>query len=280
MPADNLGRSDQDAGQAGGYYKHEQKRAVVIEVIGVHFSRAAIIAFERTSVNELSNYFSVPLRVLPRRLPAGKRQLPMSSGFNTDVQMGDKVFHVQTEDRGPANPLIDTTVYQNGRVVLRRASNYAHYAASVEFDAQELHERVEEHHRALIEDLRTGLLDAEMTAAAKEEAGSGGIQVQLLNPEAWVSEGNVSLDLQILRRADRQPEGGARAEAFIEGALQEGHHEGTSDSQGRVRIEFPMPPLGKGDLALVIRARNDTGKDEIRFAMRSRAKVPSGGAPE
>ena len=204
----------------------------------------------------------------------------MSSGFNTDVQAGDRTFHVQTEDRGPANPLIDTTVYQNGRVVLRRASNYAHFAESSEFNAQELHERVEEHHRALIEDLRTGLLDTEIAAAAKEEAVRGGIQVQLLNPESWLSAGNVSLDLQILRRADRQPEGGARVEATIEGALQDGRHLGTSDNQGRLKIEFPMPQLGKGNLALVILAENEASKDEVRFAMRSRSKAPSTSSSE
>lgn len=204
----------------------------------------------------------------------------MSSGFNTDVPVGDRVFHVQTEDRGPVNPLIDTTIYQNGRVVLRRASNYAHYAESDEFDPRELLERVEEHHRALIEDLRTGLLDGEMAAAAKEEAVGGGIQVQLLNPGSWLSGGNVSLDLRVLRRGDRQPEGGARVEASIDGALKDGRHTATSDEQGRVNLEFPMPPLGKGTLALVIVARNEESKDEIRFSMRSRSKAPSTSSTE
>jgi hypothetical protein len=67
-------------------------------------------------------------------------------------------------------------------------------------------------------------------------------------------------------------EAGAQVEAAIEGASETSRHEGTSDDQGRVRIEFPLPPLGKGDLALVIHARADAGKDEIRFAMRSRSK--------
>ena len=49
-------------------------------------------------------------------------------------------------------------------------------------------------------------------------------------------------------------------------------HAGVSDDRGRVRIEFPLPPLGKGNLALVIHAQADAGKDEIRFAMRSRPK--------
>lgn len=202
----------------------------------------------------------------------------MSSGFNTDVQAGDKIFHVQTEDRGPTNPLIDTTVYQHGRVILRRASNYAHYAASAEFDVNELRERVEEQHRAMIEDLRAGVLDDEITATAKEEAKAGGIQVQLLNLGSWLSAGNIALDLEILRRTDRKPEAGAHVEAAIEGALTDGRHVGTTNDEGRVRIEFPMPQLGKGNLALVILARTEASKDEIRFAMRSRPKAPSAGS--
>jgi hypothetical protein len=76
-----------------------------------------------------------------------------------------------------------------------------------------------------------------------------------------------------VRRADKQPLAGAQVEAAIEGAASgAARHAGTSDDQGRVKIGFPLPPLGKGDLALVIHARADGGKDEIRFAMRSRAK--------
>ena len=53
----------------------------------------------------------------------------MSSGFNTDVKLGNQVFHVQTEDRGPAHPVIDTAVYQNGRILHRRAFNYTELSA-------------------------------------------------------------------------------------------------------------------------------------------------------
>jgi hypothetical protein len=47
-----------------------------------------------------------------------------------------------------------------------------------------------------------------------------------------------------------------------------------------VHILFPLPPLGKGDLALVIQAQADAWKDEIRFAMRTRAKNPAAGAAQ
>jgi hypothetical protein len=196
----------------------------------------------------------------------------MSSGFNTDVHVGDQIFHVQTEDRGPSHLVIDTAVYQHGRILYRLAFNYQEFEGSAEFSAGGLRERVHEQHRRIIEDLRAGVFDAEIAAAQELAVRTGGIQVQLLNPASWLAGGNVSLDVEIVRRADRQPQAGAQVEAAIEGAAQASRHAGVSDDQGRVRIEFPLPPLGKGDLALVIHARADAGKDEIRFAMRSRAK--------
>jgi len=203
----------------------------------------------------------------------------MSSGFNTDVRVGDHVFHVQTEDRGPNHPVIDTMVYQNGRVFHRRTSDYHEFKASPEFNDELLRHRVEEQHRVVVEDLRGGPLAGEIAAALEKASVAGGIQLQLLNPGSWLSAGNVSLDVEIVRRADRQPQAGVEVQAAIEGALRDGHHTGTTDDQGRVRIQFPLPPLGKGDLALVIHAQTKAGKDEIRFTMRSRAKTPSAAAP-
>ncbi len=202
----------------------------------------------------------------------------MSSGFNTDVKAGDRVLHVQTEDRGPAHPSIDTVVYQNGRIFYRRASNYEQFAASSEFSQEELRKRVAEQHRSVIESIRAGELDKEIAAAEAEAQAAAvaargpGIQVQLLNPGSWLSAGNVALDVEVSRRADRQPQAGAHVEAVIEGSISSEKHSGICDDQGRVKIKFPLPPLGKDDLALVIQAKLDAAKDEIRFSMRTRAK--------
>ena len=65
----------------------------------------------------------------------------VSSGFNSDVRVGEQVFHVQTEDRGPAHPVFDTMVYQNGMVLYRRASNYESFAASADFTPEELRQQ-------------------------------------------------------------------------------------------------------------------------------------------
>ncbi len=257
----------------------------------------------------------------------------MSSGFNTDVRVGERVYHVQTEDRGPSRPVIDTMVYWNGRVVHRRNCSYKHFAESTEFTAEGLRERVEEQHRCVIEDLRSGVLNGDKPGAATaQESGnnggtpkvpvdppnnvaaakqadkaatevganehashvaatqekpsahpapvqdltasvSAGIRLQLLNPESWLTAGSISLQLEILRRADRQPQSAARVEALIEGSLDETRHSGTTDENGRVQIHFPLPKLGKGGLALVIRAKAEQATDELRYVMRSSAIV-------
>lgn len=196
------------------------------------------------------------------------------SGFNTDVQVGERMFHVQTEDRGPDPYVIDTAVYQNGRVLYRQSRSYEHFAKSSEFNMEDLRERVEEQHRSVIEDLQSGILDEEITAATQKGMRAAGIQVQLLNPKSWLSGGDVSLELEILRRGDRQPEVGVQVEASIEGALRDGRYTGKSDERGRVRLQFPLPPAGKDDLTLVIQARNESSADEIRYFVRARPKAP------
>jgi hypothetical protein len=199
----------------------------------------------------------------------------MSSGFNTDVQIGTEVFHVQTEDRGPAHPVIDTVVYQNGRVLHRRSSNYRHFVESDEFNHEGLRDRVEEQHRSVIEDLRSGVLELQIAAAASPDGRPSGIQMQLMNPASWLTGGHIFLDVELVRRADRGPQAGVAVEAFIDGAIEDRRYSDVTDSQGRARLRFSLPPLGKGDLTLVIRAATPSGNDELRFAMRSRVKNSS-----
>lgn len=202
----------------------------------------------------------------------------MGSGFNTDIEAGDRLFHVQTEDRGPEAFVIDTVVYHNGRVLYRHSRNYEHFAKSSEFNPEELHERVEEQHRSVIEDLQTGVLDAEIKTAIEKAAQTAGIQVQLVTAKSWLSGGDVSLELEVVRRGDREPEPGVQVEATIEGAAKDIVHRGLTDQQGRVQLQFSLPPMSKEDLTLVIQARNQSGRDEIRFAVRAKPKAPQTGA--
>ena len=97
----------------------------------------------------------------------------MSSGFNTDVKVGDRSSTCKLKIADPNHPIIDTAVYQNGRILHRRASNYEQEPGATPFTPEELRRRVEEQHRAVIEAIRSGALDAEIASAesARKPAG-------------------------------------------------------------------------------------------------------------
>src|SRR5438093_339781 len=49
----------------------------------------------------------------------------MVTGFNTDVQHRGKTYHVQTEDKGLQNPIIETLIYMGGEILAARRTSYA-----------------------------------------------------------------------------------------------------------------------------------------------------------
>ncbi|MCP5102889.1 MAG: hypothetical protein GY950_05910 [bacterium] len=50
----------------------------------------------------------------------------MIVGFNTDVKYRDEIFHIQTEDKGKDNPIVETLVYHSGEILLSRRIGYGH----------------------------------------------------------------------------------------------------------------------------------------------------------
>src|ERR1700730_16757792 len=89
---------------------------------------------------------------------AGKGERRMLFGHNTNVNAGETTFHVQTEDRGTTNALIDTTVYFHGHVLHRRTNNYFALLPLTPDSEQALKLRLDAQHRAVVEELRTGAL--------------------------------------------------------------------------------------------------------------------------
>ncbi len=48
----------------------------------------------------------------------------MITGYNTDVRHGNRVFHIQTEDKGLSNPKIETLIYVGGEILDSYRSSY------------------------------------------------------------------------------------------------------------------------------------------------------------
>src|SRR6266508_4685712 len=83
----------------------------------------------------------------------------MVPGFNTDVQHGGKTFHVQTEDKGRQNPIIETLIYMGGEILAARRSSYADLLKTG-LDEKEVAERIETQHNRMILDVREGKYDS------------------------------------------------------------------------------------------------------------------------
>lgn len=87
----------------------------------------------------------------------------MITGFNTDVDFSGCVYHVQTEDRGLDNPIIESLVYTGGEIVASRKTPYADLIASGCFSEDALMKRMEAQHRELMEEIRKGKFSDEKT---------------------------------------------------------------------------------------------------------------------
>ncbi|MGQ9896061.1 MAG: hypothetical protein ACUVR8_00660 [Acidobacteriota bacterium] len=73
----------------------------------------------------------------------------MLTGFNTDITHNGVVYHVQTEDKGPANPLILSLVYVGGQIL---ASKRTYYVKELEEGVTpvELQKKLEKQHKAIL----------------------------------------------------------------------------------------------------------------------------------
>lgn len=197
----------------------------------------------------------------------------MSLGFNSDVNVGKEVCHVQTEDHGPPDCLIETLVYRRGRIFHRRTSNYSDLVAAPGISEEALRERVEAQHRAVMEAVRDGAIAVPAAAEGGVHASGDGIQVRLRNANSWLVAGKAVLDVQVLRRGGSQPVANANVEANIRGVKDEARFSATTGDDGVAELCFAMPPLGANGSELVIRAQSEAENDEVRYALRSKAKA-------
>lgn len=205
----------------------------------------------------------------------------MIFGFNTDLRVGNAVYHVQTEDRGDANPVLDTTIYAKGRILHRRVSSYKEYRESPDFNPAALRQRLEEQHRAIIDELRSGALVFEAPVAAPAHAAKtakpashahDGIQVQLLNPASWLAAGTATLKLEVKSKGGKKTVRGAEIQITVTGMKGPVEFTVKTDSAGRAELAFPLPRMGPGGTDLVIRAKSPAGEDEIRYSLKPRAR--------
>lgn len=207
----------------------------------------------------------------------------MLFGHNTNVTVGPVTYHVQTEDRGGEHALIDTTVFWRGRVLHRQTNNYRDLLPLNPEREVALRSRVDEQHHTVVEKIRDGSLHLAAIPeipAPKPPApasGPGALVLELANAKNWLVGKRATLHLSVKNRADGHPAQGARVTVHVEGAAEPAEYVSESGAQGQALLEFDMPRLAGGEVALVIHAEADHATGHLRFQLRAKPKVPSPG---
>ena len=104
----------------------------------------------------------------------------MITGFNTDIRFNDKVYHVQTEDRGVDNPILESLVYLKGQILDAVQSPYSdRFPDGIDQDA--LATLLEAQHKQVIRSIKNGRYDPDGIkpfGCRRREAGTWAIRVQ------------------------------------------------------------------------------------------------------
>ncbi|MFQ5876755.1 MAG: hypothetical protein ACE5JH_03540 [Acidobacteriota bacterium] len=219
----------------------------------------------------------------------------MVTGFNTDVEHQGRVYHVQTEDKGVDNPLIETLIYVSGEIMAARRSSYADLLAGGA-DERAIAERIEAQHNRMILDIKEGKYDDTRRRPFGEGIISGKgfeevvldylrsqtaadrISLSMAEGGAFVEGETASLDLQVTRVASGEAVAGARVRVKLISTVDRPRtaHEGKTDGDGRVRCSISLPVLDEGTAALIIQATAGSETAEIKQLIRKQARKAAG----
>lgn len=207
----------------------------------------------------------------------------MNFGFNSNVRLGDALYHVQTEDRGPTHPFLDTVVYQAGRVIYKRSTSYEEFAATANAEdlAKQLHERLAQQHNEVIAGLETGTLEIPGSAnerrhAAMPIAADPGLDIRLANPKTWFVAGHVTLEIELRQKDSGEGISGAEVEAFLERENERTPcARARTDAAGHATLKFAMPSTASDGATLVIRATDGSLYGELRFRLKAKPRDPA-----
>jgi len=238
----------------------------------------------------------------------------MLFGHNTNVKLRGITYHVQTEDRGTAHALIDTTVHCRGRVMHRCTNNYFDLLPLNPGREQALRQRLDDQHRAILDEMRSGKLHLPTpppeppprvssdelrptvmrsspvhsvhpamppSIAAPQPASKPvpapaptHLKLELLNAKNWLRGNKASLQI-LVRDATSHTVSGADVSVRVDGVSGPIEFIASSDAEGRANIDFEMPGLFSGDVALRILGIYGSAQGQLRFGLRAKPKAPT-----
>jgi hypothetical protein len=203
---------------------------------------------------------------------------PMVTGFNTDVEHDGRVYHVQTEDKGVDNPIIETLVYRGGEILAALRSSYADLKEKG-FDEAVVGHRIETQHNQVLLDVRAGKFEVRKPRPFGEgiitsrsfdevvldflhsELGEDPLVVSVKEPSVLPEGSTVRLVVQVARARSAQGVNQADVRVRLLSSAGKARQigQGKTGDDGVTAITVAIPGVGGGAAALLIQAQ--AGKD-------------------
>jgi hypothetical protein len=222
------------------------------------------------------------------------------TGYNTDIEYSGTTYHVQTEDKGRGNPLVESLVYTAGEILYTRRTPY-HDLVAQEIDREAVASLMERQHRAIVEAVQTGRLE-QLTGNIEIPDDDDTTVTHGSESDAHATDGEPSLDQVILDYLEAQRDRahlmlraavdhefvyGSDAEIHVVAVDSIAHNpqsgvkisvlfkstaeprrlilaEGETGEDGSFVAEAKMPPFSGGTSAVVITAESDLGQSEMK----------------
>jgi len=226
------------------------------------------------------------------------------TGFNTDIKHNDKVYHIQTEDKGTTNPYIESLVYVGGEILASKKTSYADQLKNG-VDEKWIGSLMEQQHRTMIAAIKRGRFDtpADATQAniplsrvagpaeAKQsessddrtldqviidylasEAESEHLELSLLNQLDFVAGQPTEFRITTRKSISQQPIVGAAIEVKVVSTVEPPRviFRGKTAGDGAVTIRCDIPAFDRGTAAVIISAQSGLGNDEVKQLVKKR----------
>jgi hypothetical protein len=222
------------------------------------------------------------------------------TGFNTDIKHNEKVYHIQTEDKGLANPYIESLVYVGGEILASKKTSYAEQAKTG-IDEKWIGSLMEQQHRTMIAAIKRGRFDSPADATKVSPRPGAGKTIEVANIPQDVIDDDKTLDqviidylaseaevehleLSLLNTADfyagtpievrvatkkslsQHPIAAAAIEVKVISTVDQPRviFKGKTAADGTAVIRCTIPPFKEGTAAIIISAQSPIGNDEIK----------------
>ena len=211
----------------------------------------------------------------------------MITGYNTDVRHGNRIFHVQTEDKGLSNPKIETLIYVGGEILDSYRSSYEDLLAAPPISEGVVQNRMDEQHRAVIRDIKNGKYDLTPPDLVEQQAFNDRpldqAILEFLQQEGDVDTLELVLDqpmkpifgspfrLRVKARLcqSQNPVTGAEVSVKLVSSLKKATSllSGKTNGEGLFSGDVQLPPSQPGQCAVVVSCTSDQGFDEVKAAV-------------